>query len=341
MRASEFLIELRKISSGDDIEGKYFILTDTGYVILFDEGEDIDLPDDLLDDDITDMIDDIQSYIDLSDKAQMKYIVGAIDNNYAELYYVDFESKPTQILNSNLKKLVKELNLDGMRYSYTDIDYNQEEYLFNAEKVIKSNLQNITVFHGTNYKFLTKILKIGLRPVEHTNFKNINHENKIFFTTKQELAKFHASNSASLHISIPFVIAMKIPDPSKVVLDYDIAIQQYGVDHPLTVKLGYQVIYHGAGGRYGKEIDYSADDVPRMLSDKNSLNTKIGIFGYEGQIPPTYIKQIYGDPYAIAYYENYDELPEQFNNDWYTKKEFKKAYEDAIQDIEDGFDEDF
>jgi hypothetical protein len=78
-----------------------------------------------------------------------------------------------------------------------------------------------------------------------------------------------------------------------------------------------------------------------MLSDKNSLNTKYGIFGYEGRIPPTHILRIFIDPYAVVHYEEYDDLPEDMNPEWYTKKEFKKAYQDAVQYYMDEFDEDF
>jgi hypothetical protein len=125
-----------------------------------------------------------------------------------------------------------------------------------AENILKAKLSNVKVYHGTNYKYLDKILKIGLRPTENSNFEKISHENKIFFTTKMVYAKWHSSNSASKNNSLPVILEMKIPDSSKVVLDYDVAIQQYGVDHPLTIALGYQTIFYSSGGKYGKELNY-------------------------------------------------------------------------------------
>lgn len=323
MRINEIITELRKISNSNKHEDKKFILTDNGYIILFKDGDDIELPEEIDTDDINDLIYDISIWVDLPYDDQIKYLVGMIKNNVAEIYYTDYSQYTDTPLNKNIKKMVKELGLSGVKFYDMDDEDEYQEFV-DAEKLLKTKLSNIDVYHGTSSESIFDIIKFGLKPNQKTNFNKVLHSDKIFFTTKFPLSKFHSRNSSQKTQSVPVVIKFKIPDTTKIVLDYDTAIEKYGVNHPLTKKLGYDLIYKNSGGKYGHETKYDSKDVPKMLADKNSLNTKLGIFGYTGRISSSQIEGIYTDIDMII---NDDFDISKFSPSWFTIQEFIEKVE--------------
>lgn len=125
---------------------------------------------------------------------------------------------------------------------------------------------------------------------------------------------------------VPVIIAFKVPDPAKIVLDFDIALVHYGKNHPLVKKLGYDKIADDVGMYTTNRLsDEEAEDM-KLLSDKNSPNTKVGIFGYTGRIPPSYFTDIITDAEQIVLEELTGEIESTPNMTQYSSvKEFKDS----------------
>lgn len=337
------LNELKRYGYVSDYEGKRIILAPNGNVFIFDDENIDDINQDLLD----------QYNIDVDgiiDNEESKFIKGIIRDN--KLVIAEYhETDLTSILATSIKKLIKEFNLDGVEYeAYVSGDYEYEENV-TRDDVLNATLKNANMYHGTNSVYIMNILKKGIMPTRHTNFSKIFHEDKIFFTSKLYYSMFHAFNSASKKGGIPLIVKFKIPDPSKVVLDYDIAINYYGIDHPLTKKLGYDIVNQNSreGRPYYGQYDKSDMENWKKLADKASLNTRAGIFGYTGRIPASYITEIYVDPNSIPLIAEYLYYGE-FDNDSYenpqpqdmkpmTVNDFKKEIMEIIEEMK-SYDED-
>jgi hypothetical protein len=213
------------------------------------------------------------------------------------------------------------------------------------DNIDKKKLSQRMFYHGTCVKFLPNILKYGLIPTSHTNYKGIEHDNKIFISLNIDKAQYHAFHAAMTNKSFPIIIEMKIPDVSKLVVDYDLARDVYGDDSEIMQVLGYDDFHKGikkSGIGYEKDI-----------------TNKIGIYGYVGRIPITHIQNIWIDLYT---YQNYQHIfnPEfgEFENDsdvwdefediknWseISKNDIMRKLEDAQEDYESEFnsgDEDY
>lgn len=149
----------------------------------------------------------------------------------------------------------------------------------------KKQLVDRKFFHGTSLNFLNGILKTGLMPTDSTNYKNINHDDKIFFTLNIEKAYTHALNSAIKNKSFPIIIELKVPDVSKLVVDYDLAKDVYGDSSDVVRTLNYDKF----DANKADGIDYKKD-----------ITNKIGVYGYVGRIPLSYIQDIWIDMRTYA-----------------------------------------
>ncbi len=203
--------------------------------------------------------------------------------------YVDGESGLRHSEHSNdLYKLKKTLGMD-MKVEYTITDFqDKEEHTLNVDKM---ELKNRTFYHGTCLKFLPDILKKGLIPTSTTNYNTVLHKDKIFFTLNIEKAGYHAYHTSGKNESFPVIISFKVPDTSKLIVDYDLGRDMYGGDSKRMKKLGYDKV--------------SQNMQTKGLGYKGDITNKIGVYGYTGRIPLSFIGDIWFD---IQTFENNQHL---------------------------------
>lgn len=134
-----------------------------------------------------------------------------------------------------LKTLKKEIGVEWIEVSEYMFGKEGEEYphdeTFNIEDIISNFSKDIKVrklpnyvFHGTSTNYLRQILFKGLIPGKgETNFKNIYHKNRLFYTSSLAEAQFYARTASSNVGGIPIIfgITTKNFDLSKIDLDYD------------------------------------------------------------------------------------------------------------------------
>ncbi|ASV44416.1 hypothetical protein PBI_SCTP2_401 [Salicola phage SCTP-2] len=264
-------------------------------------------------------------------------IAGTIDGNSFELSPIIGLNFRHSTANKNLLKIMEEYNVDRVVAYYTQFDETGEE----MEQVIEHGkeeflepLENKTFYHGTEFSSLQEILNKGLMAdVNKTNFDNIHHEDAVFITINYEKATFHAIHAAQKNPdTLPIIIEFEIPDVSKLVLDYDIAIELYGKEHPLTMSLNYDEINEMATGNIGAEI-YNGirhgmnSNYIDQITDKSSLNTKLGVFGYKGRIAASKIKNIHIDREGIDAWVKADEVGMDLKEIGYDMMNFVKDAE--------------
>lgn len=322
LRYQDLITELRKVGDTSELEGKTFILASDGYVFVFDDSENIAdefnsryfKPEDdaygiSADMDMYDLYRHFEDYVFTGSEY---FIVGKIENNIA-FVHTERETDPDSILNKEVKKLVKELNLDGIMTAdtvyYDDNDLEVEEFV-SRNDVIDSVVGDGIFYHGTSLEVFDSIMKKGIYHTGNsTNFGNIVHEeNTVFVTTKYKKALFHAIHSAKKTNSAPVVIKLKIPEPYRLILDYDIAIDKYGIKHPLVQQLGYDYVFNNTGATQWIEVEPKFEEEWKNIIDKSSYNTKAGIFGYKGRIPPSNFIWFATDPEAAVVYEYFGNI---------------------------------
>lgn len=150
-----------------------------------------------------------------------------------------------------------------------------------------------TVFHGTSTQYFAGIARFGLMPMpDQSNYTSVIHPDKVFFTANKQEAEEHAFHTATgggaipqrtldqeghenyrrrmsrRYTGHPMVVGFTVPDPSKVVADMDVdrSASRNNYDHPDP-----------------------ADTFFSVDSDKASRH--VGIFGYRGRVPASFIRQ--------------------------------------------------
>ena len=226
-----------------------------------------------------------------------------------------FKGASTQhhpVASQMLKKLVAELKTDGIWIEQpTGWDDHGERWY--PPEVMQGKIPD-TLYHGTNSINLKNIARIGLRPGQtKSNWADmgIDHPNVIFGTSSYEDVIFHANKTAGLEnvdfddenrleISIdpdewnfPVIIQFKIPDPTKIIPDYDIASSLIGRSQE-TNQYGYANQKGFADNPFADEkVTIHRRNHPEGRSWKYT-----GIYGYTGWIPPKFITQVYSEFYG-------------------------------------------
>lgn len=251
------------------------------------------------------------------------------------------------VASKTVLKVMDELDVSRVTINSTvfgDDDEFEVEYEHTREEFIKP-LSEKYFYHGTSLNHLFSILKKGLiSSPEQTNYNKILHEDKVFITLNPERAHIHATITATNTQSYPVIVKIKIPDVSKLVLDFDVAVDLYGLEHHQTVTLGYDAIHNYAtkgnlSVNHQMLSSYVPNDELSQIRDKSSLNTKLGVFGYQGRIPQSMIKEIWIDEENIRNhilsdygYEDMEKNIADFNK--FTPVEFIEFYKDAQEEIE-------
>lgn len=240
-----------------------------------------------------------------------------------------------------LRKVLKQLKLSAATKQTYDfdsgaaVDFDKKREEFNAD------LSKNKFFHGTSTAHIENLLKTGLRPrPDQTNFDNIEHQDKVFVTTSEDKALFHAQMAAMKTESMPIILELKIPDPDKLVSDYDVVSNIIGANSELSSELGYDEIYYAdryAG--HGNPSSGYKDMVKRYAGKLGQISSHMGIFGYKGRIPATFIKEVQYDEYLLeVMMSNQAQMMEEFSiADAQTHGEKARPYDDWVTDTPSGF----
>ena len=207
-----------------------------------------------------------------------------------------------------LKKIVKQLGILDVS------DYNGESVgRYRMEGKMPRDL-----YHGTSAKFLPQILKFGLVPVRYdalkdydrkTNFGEISNEDRIFFTASFNKAIYYSTNSARKNGGEPLIIKFRVPDKSKLVPDYDVAIGQQKGETGRELDDEYEKNLSSQGRAMG---DWDSRSDHWGTSTKGQTN-EVGKWGYKGRIPSNFFTEFY-IPEFITTGENDYVNAEDFNS---------------------------
>lgn len=200
-------------------------------------------------------------------------IVGGIEDNYLHIQGGDYRNSTDS---ADIKKILKELNLKGVKVINTEPETGEEDHFTDEEG---------KYYHGTCLKFLNNIYKKGIQPNDISNFGDIKTKGMVFFTSNYEKAVWHSKKAASVNNSYPCVIELRVPDKSKMIVDFDLANAYYSDDSKIK-----DIGYEPNKNRYRNNYD-----------TKRDISNKIGVFGYKGRIPSNHIDK------AIIDIDSYEE----------------------------------
>lgn len=311
MRYRDLITEIKHYKTNELQDGDVVVILGNGEVFTGDSTEDIvrqyfaELERYFRKDNTSITEEDIVDMLHMHEEelyGEYKVIKSVIDSNSLHFDGMS-ELSPSSQLNKALQKVVDYLGLDGITYESEDFETGEGlEHYIRRNELLGSTISNTRMYHGTTSEFLDTLKTYGIKPTNSTNYKKIKHNNLIFFTSKQLKARAHAINAVENHGGIPIILEFNVPDPTKVVLDYDVALSLYGLDHPKVRELGYDVVFalSGAKKEYLPEPIVKIDGLSKL--DLRSVNTKTGIFGYNGRVPAKFISKIHTDAEAIVLY---------------------------------------
>jgi hypothetical protein len=271
---------------------------------------------------IDDSFDDLYDMTQIIKDEKQDVFIGEYVDDTIKIY--SFNYRHSQ-LSTDLKKLKKELGKN------ITVNY---DYGMHLDKQSSFEIDdNVKFYHGTCLKFLDSISKKGLISTDITNFDNINHEGKVFITTNIEKALFHSVISAQNNNSIPIIIELKdVPDKDKLIEDFDVVLDFYNKNQDLLDKFDYDI-------DVSKLIRQPREDINR-----HNLSKKLGIFGYLGRIPASYIESVHMDSMLFDELKWKDEYGESITDEDLDNIEPVELWnefniKDLQQYIQDAYDE--
>lgn len=201
---------------------------------------------------------------------------GYIHDNSLVLQSSDFQHRSGSRL---LQNIVKSLGLRNVEYNN---EYNSYDNI-SSEQLKGSIPKNL--YHGTTSEYAYRILRFGLQPGEATTnypglgpHNDISHDEVVFLTEDIEKAAYHATNAVNQQGGFPVVFEFNIPDPSKLVSDYDVE-SMYDEEYEGNI---YNNTYKAPVTEFSSKIKEPPFD----------FSKKIGVFGYKGRIPSNFITDI-------------------------------------------------
>ena len=214
------------------------------------------------------------------------------------------------------KKLVNFLGVEvvsGNRFSGMD-DVEVDTYQHEMQGKIPEEM-----YHGTNTGDIPGIMKTGLTPdAGDGNWENIKFYDLVFITQDFYNAKFHAERQAKdLGKGAPVILKLKVPDPARIVPDFDMMTAMGGGNEETADELTYSGIVD-----YDAEWKVKQRDAIARNNPGSDLTMISGIVGYKGRIPANHITEIHaalagemGDPDNLDYHEfnSWKEFDEALN----------------------------
>ena len=315
----EFINEL-KLHKLTESEEYYFILH-KGIIYTFEDKEgDINSIVNLLniEEDIEDIY-DLSIYIE----ENHPYILIGEYNDGEIILTVGINYKPSAI-SDDVRKLKKFLNAYNVKF------INRYGKYLDGEEFLNINIEELKeayFYHGTCLEYLNNILTFGIKPIEGvTNFKDIQHGDKIFITTDRSKAIFHADKCALNVNSVPVILKFKVPDLNKLFPDFDLVINFYGKDSKYARDLDYHNIK--VGDFVNKSMSFLSKE-----DEVIDLSKKFGLYAYKGRIPSKFIESISTLDNFIEEPSIYKELEEYHNPSWESFSEYNK--EDFLDEFSD------
>lgn len=211
-----------------------------------------------------------------------------------------------------IKKVAKELGMRKVALSSEDRGPSgeKEDELEISIDEVKGKIPDIA-YHGTNSDAFLSILKTGLRPggtMGKSNWKkqNIIHNEAISLVFSKHKSSFHAYNSCKgrEEFAFPVIFGVKIPDKDKIMPDYD-------VDSGSS-KTHYEDIRTIVKNIRTQELGYEEEDEEGDLDfikkqiDSLKASLQVGVIGYKGRIPSSFIVEIYAFMYDAKEWELID-----------------------------------
>jgi hypothetical protein len=189
--------------------------------------------------------------------------------------------KGNPLTSTILKKVAKQLKIKKIGRSSPGMDDDEDSETHHRNK-FKGQIPKI-VYHGTNTENLIGILQNGIMASQDGgNFtaNKVWNYDSIFFAASFKDAQYYAqhslfdADSRSLKKAYPVILELVVPDPTKIIPDFD-------ADTHYTGKRHYS---HSDDDRH----KVGASDMKPMTTSK-----EMGKFGYNGTIGPQHIKWIY------------------------------------------------
>ena len=254
------------------------------------------------------------------------------------LYTDNIAMSHNPVTSDLIKKLVKELGIQYSASSTMAADGDDEESRFAGDDF--TGKMPTTLFHGTSSKHIRSIAKLGLVPGKvESNWDKIKHPGIIFGAANIGAVTFHANRTAGvedgtinmdngIESDFPVVIEFRIPDPSKLIPDYDVAAVFLDTDDSqLRDRYNDMETFHRQSS--------SGDNIASHTDGKGWKD--MGVFGYTGRIPPSHIVAIHSNFFDSAMTVNpaFSGSPKEFFEHW---EEIEQEY---YGDMEDEDDEDY
>jgi hypothetical protein len=278
------IIKTSMIIRGEGSDGivaykEYIWRMDSGYDAEIDEATKKEISTSIgIDEDLWTNHDDLAEV--LHEESRSDVLIGTLSDNILYLQEVgalSFDPKSSILI----KKVVKALGAQGVE-SPGHIDNSDRTYRYE----IKGDINDIG-YHGTTEKYLRDILSLGIKPGEsETNYPGIVHNDAVFFSSKFSEAQHHATHAVSRPVNPgsykkdsiggdPMIIEFEIPDKDLIIPDYDVDMGSENT------------------GRYDYVEQRPKEDGSKMKGRAMPLSREMGIYGYSGRIPASFIKAYY------------------------------------------------
>lgn len=277
-------------------------------IFVVKDAEDWDEVEEVLDSLEQDWVDDYKE--DLNHHYQM-YVGGEFNPNVlmgyvrgSEMWIYSkggFTLDPTSSL--FIKKIAKQLGVKKVSLSSEDLgvdgDGDPMEDIQRGYMDLLGAIPDVG-YHGTHSDAVLGILRTGLRPggqMGKSNWKKqrIVHNEAVSLVFSKHKSAFHAYNSCrdKQEFSFPVILGFRFPDKSKIMPDYDVDSKTSN-DH-----------YEDIRDEVGVDLDDYDDDYLDTKRSFNSLKSsvEVGVVGYSGRIPASFVVEIYAFSYAKKSWE--------------------------------------
>lgn len=214
---------------------------------------------------------------------------------------------PDPVTSSMLRKVVAELNLDGVHF-----DQPCEYEDFTPVDKMLGGLPDV-LYHGTSSHHMKSIALGGITPNNPTNW-SVAHPGLIFGATRPAMVMLHANRTYKKagdpgFVVFPVILEFKVPDKNRIVPDFDVASVVVGRTS-MTDRLGYSRQFRAD----------SDDDFPdvRKHNPEGRLWKSAGRFGYKGRVPASFITKVFTtfDPDVMQNTKWWEGSLKEFFTEW-------------------------
>lgn len=207
--------------------------------------------------------------------------------------HISMTDNPSPVSSPLFKKVAQTLGAQDVSYSNEEMyhapfggkhgdgyDYDDEDYRYDAKTQMIGNVPGV-MYHGTTSIYLPSIIKYGLMPGEGpSNFaqQSVFHTDKIFLADRQSEARHFAGNATMQQGGFGMVVMVKIPDPSKLLPDYDVDRHAMATDRGKSTYPN--LAHHG-------DHEWEIASVSPWRATKQA-----GKYAYQGRIPASHVIDI-------------------------------------------------